>query len=196
MPGDDRQDAIAKVYAEALFRLSEARGESEQLLGELAELVRFSREHPGIAEPLLSPLAEPAKRRASIETVFRGRASDLFVDTLQVLNARRRLSLFPAVAEAFRKLFQRSRKVLDVHVETAVPLSPEQRAALVELTMKLTGSRANLFEKVEPGLHGGLVVRVRDRKFDTSLRSKLDRFRGLLSQRASQEIILARGQAS
>lgn len=196
MPGDDRQDAIAKVYAEALFRLSEARGESEQLLGELAELVRFGREHPGIAEPLLSPLADPAKRRASIEKIFRGKASDLFVDTLQVLNARRRLSLFSAIAEAFRTLFQRSRKVLDVHVATAVPLSPEQRAALVELTLKLTGSRAKLFETVEPSLFGGLVVRVRDRKFDTSLRRKLDLFRGLLSQRASQEIILARSQAS
>ncbi|MCL4838220.1 MAG: ATP synthase F1 subunit delta [Thermoanaerobaculia bacterium] len=196
MPGDDRQDAIARVYAEALFRLSEARGESEQLLGELAELVRFSREHPGIAEPLLSPLADPAKRRASIDRIFRGRASDLFVDTLQVLNARGRLALFAAVAEAFRKLFQRSRQVLDVHVETAVPLSAEQRAALAELTLALTGSRANLLESVEPRLLGGLVVRARDRKFDTSLRSKLDRLRGLLSQRASQEIILARGQAS
>lgn len=196
MPGDDRQDAIARVYAEALFRLSEARGESEQLLGELAELVRFSREHPGIAEPLLSPLADPAKRRASIDRIFRGRASDLFVDTLQVLNARGRLALFAAVAEAFRNLFQRSRQVLDVHVETAVPLSAEQRAALAELTLALTGSRANLLESVEPRLLGGLVVRARDRKFDTSLRSKLDRLRGLLSQRASQEIILARGQAS
>lgn len=196
MPGDDRQDAIARVYAEALFRLSEARGESEQLLAELAELVRFSREHPGIAEPLLSPLADPAKRRASIDRIFRGRASDLFVDTLQVLNARGRLALFAAVAEAFRKLFQRSRQVLDVHVETAVPLSAEQRAALAELTLALTGSRANLLESVEPRLLGGLVVRARDRKFDTSLRSKLDRLRGLLSQRASQEIILARGQAS
>jgi F-type H+-transporting ATPase subunit delta len=196
MPGDDRQHAVAKIYAEAIFRLSEAGGESEQLLGELAELVRFGREHPGVAEPLLSPLADPGKRRASIERIFRGRASDLFVDTLQVLNARRRLFLFSAVAEAFRKLFQRSRQVLDVHVETAVPLSPEQRAALAELTLELTGSRANLLESVAPRLLGGLVVRVGDRKLDTSLRSKLDRFRDLLSQRASQEIILARGQAS
>ncbi|HSM51625.1 MAG TPA: ATP synthase F1 subunit delta [Thermoanaerobaculia bacterium] len=196
MPGDDRQDAMAKVYAEAIFRLSEASGESEQLLGELAELVRFGHEHPGVAEPLLSPLADPGKRRASIEKIFRGRASDLFVDTLQVLNARRRLFLFAPIAEAFRKLFQRSRQVLDVHVETAVPLSPEQRAALAELTLALTGSRANLLESVAPRLLGGLVVRVGDRKLDTSLRRKLDRFRGLLSQRASQEIILARGQAS
>ena len=51
-------------------------------------------------------------------------------------------------------------------------------------------------ERVEPGLLGGLVVRAHDRKFDTSLRSKLDRLRDQLSQRTSQEIILARGRAS
>ena len=196
MPGEDQQAAIARVYAEAVFRLSEERGESEALLAELQELARFGREHPALAEPLLSPLSDPARRRDAIERIFRGRASDLFVDTLQVLNERGRLPLFPHVAEAFRKAFQRDRHVLDVHVASAVPLTAAQRAELAELTLRITGNRAHLLERVEPRLLGGLVVRVRDRKFDTSLRTKLDRFRGLLSQRTSQEIILARGRAS
>jgi len=196
VPGEDQQSAIARVYGEALLRLSEARGESELLLAELQELARFGRERPELAEALFSPLSDPERRREAIERIFRNRASDLFVDTLQVLNARGRLALFPAIVEAYRKLLQEERHILDVHVASAVPLTDAQRAEISALTERLTGNRAHLLERVEPGLLGGLVVRAHDRKFDTSLRSKLDRLRDQLSQRTSQEIILARGRAS
>lgn len=196
MAGDDRLIGLGRVYAEALFRLAEERGAAEELLAELEALAGVFATQPHLAEPLLSPIGDPAARRAALEHIFRHRTSDLLVDTLQVLNRRGRLQLFAAIAAAYREVFQQARHVLDVHVESAVPLDGAQRDRLRELTRRLTGHEARLLERVEPELLGGLVVRVRDRKFDTTLRRKLGRLHLQLTERASREIIQARGPAA
>ena len=196
MAGDDRLLGLGRVYAAALFRLAEARGAAEVLLAEIEGLAGVFATRPRLAEPLLSPVGDPAERAAALERIFRGRVSDLLVDTLQVLNRRGRLQLFAAIAEAYREIYQDARHVLDVHVESAVPLDAAQRDRLRDLTRRLTGHEARLLERVEPELLGGLVVRVRDRKFDTTLRRKLGRLHLQLDERASREIIQARGPAS
>ena len=45
---------------------------------------------------------------------------------------------------------------------------------------------------VDPDLLGGMVVRVDDRRFDSSLRSELDKIGRRLAERASQELISGR----
>lgn len=192
MPGDDKRLALARVYAQAFFQVAEESGVAETLLAELAEVGRLIEQRPDLAESLLSPIADSARRGEALERVFRERASDLFADVLQVLNARGRLELLPAVARAYREAYQRARRVLDVHVATAVPLSDAQRGRLKELTRRLTGEEAVLVERVEPDLLGGMVLRVHDRKFDSSLSNLLARLSAELLDRASQEIILAR----
>jgi len=196
MAGEDRQLAIARIYAQAIFSLAEARGAAEQILAELEEVDRFLAGSPRVAAGLLSPLVDAPKRRQALERIFRERASDLFVDTLQVLNARGRLSLLGAVATAYREVYQRARRVLDVEVTSAIALSDAQRDGLRQMTQRLTGEAARLVERIDPQLLGGLVVRMRDQKYDSSVATQLARLRSQFRQRASREIIAARALAS
>lgn len=196
MPGDDKLLGVARIYAEALLGLADRRGESERVLDELEELARFGAEHPALSADLLSPLADAAHRRTSLEKMFRGRASDLLVDALQVLNRRNRLGLLSSIATAYRAAFQRARKVLDVRVRTAAPLGEAERERIRAGVAAHTGQRARLIEQVEPELLGGLVVQVGDDKYDASVRNQLERLHGQLLERATREIIEARGRVS
>ena len=60
-----------------------------------------------------------------IEQAFRGKASDLLVDSLLVVNRKGRLSAVRAIAVAYRAALRDLRGWVDVHVRTAVPLTPE-----------------------------------------------------------------------
>lgn len=192
MAGDDKRLGLAAVYAQAILRLAEERGEAERVLEELEALGSWLAEHPGERENLASPLADAARRRQSLDRMFRARISNLLLDALQVMNKNHRLELLEPVAEAYRQEYQRRHGLVDVQVTSALPLSDAQRQSLQEAARERTGSTARLLESVDPRLLGGLVIEIGDQKFDASVRRQLERLGQDLVERASQEILRGR----
>src|SRR5262249_18710496 len=117
--------------------------------------------------------------------VFRRRASDLLVDSLEVINRKGRLGLLPAIVAAYRGEYRELRGLVDARVTTAVPLTEEQRTELAAALGKLTGKRPELIERVDPAILGGLVVEVAGEKIDSSLATRLRDVAEALAQRAA-----------
>ena len=184
----DEQLAVARVYSTAMLELAQDKGEADSLREELLDLLAYLDRSPEFDSFLSSPTVDVAARRASIEKVFRGRASDLLVDALQVLNRKERLGLLRGVAETYRLAHQEMRGLIDVHVVTAAPLTKKLRGKLREITTAYTGKQARLVETVDEAIIGGMIVRVGDEKFDTSVSSRLKRLSASLAERASHEV--------
>src|SRR5436305_443733 len=100
--------------------------------------------------------ADVVKRRVGAP----GQASDLLLDSLQVINRKGRLGQLRAIAESYRAALRDLRGWVDVRVRTAVPLDDAQRTRLQEVMAASTGKKPTLIERVDPSLIGGLVVDV------------------------------------
>jgi F-type H+-transporting ATPase subunit delta len=190
--GEERSADLARVWAEALFRVAEEKGVAETVLDQIEQIAGWGATHPEFGRALLSPLASPEERAQGLERIFRGRAHDVLVDFLQVLNRKGRSALLGAVARQYRAVLQAARGVVDVTVASAVALDDAGRERVRSAVRKRTGLEPRLVEKVDPSLLGGLVVRVGDAKYDTSLSTKLERMRHALLERATSEIIQGR----
>lgn len=172
---DNRELAVARVYARSLLVLAEEDGISDEVRAELAGLAAEVATHPEISSFLASPLVGEARRAEAVEAMFRGRLSDLLVDTLQVMNAKGRLALLRALALAFEEELDRLRGRVDVVVTTAVPLSDELRERVRSVAAERSGKQPRLVESVDPEILGGMVLRIGDRKLDASVASELRR---------------------
>jgi F-type H+-transporting ATPase subunit delta len=184
----DDQLAVARVYSRAMLEIAEKQGEADQLLAELTDLAALLARDPEIAAVFASPLVDVEAKAKLLEKVFRGRASDLLVDSLLVINRKERLDILPAVAESYRREHRDLRGVADVYVKTAVPLSEALRERLTAAASRFTGLNARLVESVEPGLLGGMVLQVGDEKIDASVASRLKALSESLLRRGSEEI--------
>ena len=189
MPAVSHKDfAIARVYSGSMLALAEARGEADALLTELLELAAYLDKDPDFDEFFSSPMVDSAAKERTIERLFRGKASDLFVDSLQVLNRKERLGVLRAVVEAYRLDHEELRGVVDVHVRTAVALTNALRKRIKDVASQHTGKTAQLVETVDESIIGGMIVNIGDQKIDASVASRLNRLGKVLAQRASQEI--------
>ena len=186
---DDRDLPLGRLYAEAMLRLAEERGEGDALLEELQELVALLDQDPRLDDFLASPLVDGKVRARVIEETFRGRASDVLVDSLQVINRKGRLAFLRAVAEAYRIAHRDLRGWVEVHVRTAVALTDAQRARVRNAAAASTGKKPTLAERVDPKLIGGIVIEAEGRKIDASVLTRLLEVRDALRNRASEEII-------
>ena len=188
MSFDDRQTAVARVYADALLGLAERRGEADELRDELAAVAAEVERDDALRAFLVTPLVDAEARAASLERIFRGRASDLLVDGLQVLNRKGRIGLLPAIAAVYARAHNTLRGRIEVAVTSAVPLDDEQRAAVAAAVARRSGRTALLRETVDAALVGGMVIQIGDQKADASVASRLHALSDALLDRASREI--------
>ncbi len=188
---------VARVYAEALLNAATKANEAERVIEEFASLIRdvFPAD-PRVQEFLTSP-AVPAKvKAAAIESTFGPRSSKLFTNFLQVLNEHGRLDLLRDIALEVRALYDKRNNRVRVQVGSAEPLSDEQRERLRQQLREAFHLEPILQERTDPDLLGGLVVRVGDWQFDSSVRTQLRNIRNFLIERSSHEIQSGRDRFS
>ncbi len=184
----EQEVAVPRVYAQAALGLADKQGEASDLLTELNELVELLSTESVLEEYLTSPLVGRAERGATHEKLFRGKLSDLLLDTLQVMNKKGRAGLVRALAATYRKEVEELNQLVGVRVRSALPLTEELREGLRSAVSRFSGRTAQLEEEIDESLLGGLVLHVGDRKIDTSLAKDLSAISAQLSDRASQEI--------
>ncbi len=189
---DDKQLAIASVYARSILELAERQGVTNSLLAEFEELATALSGNAELADFFSSPLVDAEERAASLEKIFRGKASDLAVDSLQVINRKGRLEMLAAIVTALHQERQTLRGEIDVEVATAVPLSDALRARLQAAVDRFTGKKSCLVEVVDEQLLGGMVLRLGDQKIDSSVVRELEKMNETLAARTSREILRAR----
>lgn len=193
---NDRELSIAGVYSKAMLDLAEQQGQADSLLEELQGLVEYLDRNPELERFLASPLVDDEDRARVLEKAFRGKTSDLLLDSLQVVNRKGRLSLLRGIVEGYRTGHRKLRGLVEARVRTAVPLSDALRARVRESVARHTGHQPVLIEKVDPALIGGIVIEVGDEKIDGSVSNKLRELGRNLEQRASQEIVRSRSYVS
>jgi len=190
---DDQEIALARVYATAALALAVEQNQADSLREELADLADYLSKTPDFAGYLSSPTVDEESRKAAIETLLRGRYSDVFVDTLQILNRNGRLRLLEAVSQCFRAVDDERRHRVEVLVRSAAPLCATARVKLLDLFAKRTGREVELIETIDASLIGGVVVQVGDEKLDMSISRQLAAIGEKLLDRASRELHAGRG---
>jgi F-type H+-transporting ATPase subunit delta len=182
-------ERVARTYAQALLDAAEKRGQAQEVLDELQSLVHDVLPAAPLFEAFLSSRAISRKRKAPlIRSALQGRASEIFLNFLLVLNEHERLDLLRPILAAYRRLYEERTGHVRVRVKSAVPLPDDQRQRL-EQELRAAFRREPILEtRVDPDLLGGLVVQVGDWVYDGSVRSRLADIRNQLMERSSYEI--------
>jgi F-type H+-transporting ATPase subunit delta len=175
-----RRETAARRYAEAALEIGRADGTLDAwerdlaLLGELlghAELRRLL-EHPAI------PFARKEK---VMQQVAGGDVSREALALVLLMVRRGRPGAIGRMVEHFGELLRRERGIVLAEVRTALPLDDEQRRAVAARLAELTGDRVEMNETVDESLIGGIAVRIGDRLYDASVRSRLERLRARMT---------------
>jgi F-type H+-transporting ATPase subunit delta len=175
------------AYARSLLELANERNQADEVGQEMAAVREITDENPSFAQFLADPGIGATERTATLDKVFRGRASPLVMNFLGVLNNKGRLRLLGPIAQALGDLLDRQRGNVEVDVTVAQQLSPDQLEQVRRRVSQALGKNAVVRQHVDPDVIGGLVLRVEDRLIDASVRYQLEAMRErLLSARRKQ----------
>jgi F-type H+-transporting ATPase subunit delta len=188
---------LARVYAAALVQAATERNEVTQLEEELkAFFLEVMPADPSIALFFASGGLGRVRRTEVLQKVWLPRVSETLGNLLMVLNDHERLNLFSAVAASYFALCETSAGRVVVQVRTPSALTGPERESLLRQLRETFKKEASLEETVDPSLLGGMTLKVGDRVYDASVRSRLQEIRKQLIARSSYEIQSGRDRFS
>ena len=169
----------ARRYAEAAFDLAvrdDAVADWLEQLERAAELTSSEQLDKALGNPAI-PFQD---RLRVLESALDRDAPKPLRNLVGLLLRRGRIELLPAVAAEFRRLHRRREGITIATVTSAMPLRDEEIQAITERLERQTGGRVELELEVDPGILGGLLVRLGDLLLDGSVRGRLERLRSRL----------------
>jgi F-type H+-transporting ATPase subunit delta len=167
---------LATRYAAALFDLADERRILDEVASDLRQLRGMVQASPDLLRLIRSPILSREEQSKGIAALAEAAGlSRLVRDFLAVVARNRRLFAVPAMIEAFLAELAARRGEVTAVVTAAQPLSEPQLTALNEQLRRSVSSRVSIDVQVDPGLIGGLVVKLGSRMVDGSIKSKLQR---------------------
>ncbi len=168
-----REPTIARNYAEALFQLGERSGESERF-GDLIEGVGGAIEaDDSIRVALESPRVTKVAKQELLARALKDIAPDSFIRFLAAVVKRGRQGIIPAIAREYLELLDI--KFDRVHASVALARKPDKKLqdAVRKSLSEVLGKEVIPHFREDPGILGGVIVRIGDRVMDGSLRRRL-----------------------
>lgn len=166
--------SMAGRYASALFELASEENKLADVERDLVTVQGLLDMSEDLRRAVRSPVFSAEEQGRAIGAVLeKAGIGALTLNFFKLLAKNRRLFAAPDMIKAFRTLAARSRGEVAAEVASAVTLSDEHVALLKETLKATVGKDVTLSTKVDPGLLGGLIVKIGSRMIDSSLRTKL-----------------------
>lgn len=165
---------LAGRYAGALFDLAKEQGALDQVQADLLSFKNMLAASADLTRLIKSPAISRDDQVRALTSVARAAdISDLTTRFLGLLADKRRAFALPQIIDAFDAMLAEEKGEVVAELASAVELSEAQVDAVRKNISKSVGKTVTMTLTVDPGLLGGLVVRVGSRMIDASLKTKL-----------------------
>jgi F-type H+-transporting ATPase subunit delta len=175
------RDELIRGYAEALFAVAQAEGESGGVEDQLYAFARLVERDVKVRDALADPSLPAENKRGLIRDVLGERANPVAVNLLGLVVEQGRARDIAAIVDGLTSVAAEHRQHQVAEVRSAVPLDAARRDKLAAALSKATGRSVEVKVVVDPTVIGGLVARLGDEVFDGTVRTRLRDVRQRLS---------------
>ena len=166
-------------YAEAAFELAVRDDKVDAWQRDLALAAAMARD-ARVVRVVDNPAVPFSERRKVVEQLLGKHVSPQALNLALLLAKRGRFGVLPSVSSEYDAKVRQTRGIVAATVTTPEPLSACELAAVQVRVEQLAGAKVELATGVDPGLIGGLTIKIGDRLIDASVRGRLERLRGRL----------------
>lgn len=173
----------ANEYGTALYKLACEENLGKQIFDDLAGVSRVFEDNPELKKLLANPRLSAVERAQTVEDIFGGRANRYLVNMLKILAEKRICHIVPKCRAEYEKLYCEANGILAVTATSAVELSESQKEKLISKLAEKTGSKILLTCKVDKACLGGIRLEYGGKRFDASVKNKLEAMKKSLMSR-------------
>ena len=171
-----------KEYANALFSLAAEHQAIEQYEKSLKKIGNIFCENQDYIKILESPAIPLSERISLIDEAFGSTYTEYLVSFIKVLCENGHINEICSCIEEFCNLVRIYKNRTIATIYYVEPLSEEQKNALLEKLQKISGKIIEPEFVKDESLIGGIRVQIDDKIFDGSIKHRLNKAKGVISE--------------
>ena len=167
---------LARPYAKAAFAFASEQGATDNWSNAL-QVLSAAVQDEAFSAYLNRPELTPVEQVSVFAKVLGEHQSQELSNFLMLLAENNRLTLLPEIETEYELLKSQNNNTVDVVIESAFPLAPEQQKLLTTALEKRFNAAVNVTVEVNRALIAGVVIRAGDQVIDDSALNKLEKMR-------------------
>ena len=185
---DSEQQQLGDIYAKALLGFGAESGSVDQLVDGLSEIVDVIGQVPGLQAALSSPRIAFEDKSQLLDKAFGGKVDKNLTNFLKVVGSKGRFDCLGAIAASARAMQDELSGRVQAVLTSASEVDQEVQDKIAQQLSTVLGKTVNLQSSVDPGIIGGMVVRIGDTVYDGSVINQLAQIRTKAIKQVSDAI--------
>ena len=167
--------SVAGRYASALYDLATEQNQVKPVEQAVTQLQTMLDSSDDLRNLVRSPVFSADEQGKALTAVMeKAGITGLTANFVKLIAKNRRLFVLSEMIKNYHTLAARGRGEMQAEVTSAVALNDAQLQQLKDALKASVGKDVSVTSRVDPGLLGGLIVKVGSRMIDSSLRTKLN----------------------
>lgn len=166
---------IADRYAKSLMETCVEQNNVETIYNDVKGL-KTTFENKDISMLLKSPIINATKKLNVMNSIYSGKVDGLTLNFLSLVVKKGREAYLPQMCDAFINQYREKNNIASAKVITATKLT-EEKLNSIKASLNLQATSFEIEEEVDESLIGGFIIEMGDKRYDASVKHKLNKLR-------------------
>lgn len=174
---------VSQTYGEALFEVAMEEQKADIFLKEAQDILTTLEQNPELDKLMKHPKVSKTDKEQVIENIFKNQISEEMLGFIKLVVNKERYNELPKIFRYLVDRIKEEKKIGVAFVTTAVELTEEKKQNVKARLLQTTQYKEmEMHYSVDEGLIGGMVIRIKDRVVDSSVRTQLEEMKKQLLQ--------------
>lgn len=164
---------VANRYAKSLMELAVESKQVEAVREDMKTISQVCKDNREFELFLQSPVIKTDKKVAVLDSIFKGKISDLSLTFVNLITNKHRESLIPEISKAFDEQYKSNKNIFTAVVTSAKGLDATTKQKVSDLIKSQMKGEVELIEKIDANTIGGFILRIGDQQLDKSVARQL-----------------------
>lgn len=174
---------VSQTYGEALFEVAVEEQKTDIFLEEALVILTTLEQNPELDKLMKHPKISKNDKEQVFENIFKGRISEEMLGFIKLVVNKERYTELPKIFRYLVDRIKEEKKIGVAFVTTAVELTEAKKQSVEKRLLQTTQyKKMEMHYSVDASLIGGMVIRIKDRVVDSSVRTQLEEMKKQLLQ--------------
>lgn len=174
---------ISERYATALYEVTQAKGNTSEVLATLKALKTSLEENKDVLEMLNAPLLSDTDKEAVLKSAIANAINDELSTFFSLLIKNNRLLLLPQIVQALEDKVAQEMGVESGTVRSATELTDSEKTEVQKLIEKKLSKKVDLSFVVDSKMIGGIEAKVGSYIFENSIKTHMQKLNDFITRR-------------
>lgn len=171
----EKYKLLAERYTKALWSIAQEKGATEKFGEEIKTISDMIFQNPDINGFFTNPIIKIEDKKEILKTSFKNKIDDELYNLLNVLVDKGRMFLLPNIQILYFQKIAEKNNILDVEVQSVIPLDEEMKNLLSAKLQKITNKNINIMNVINKTIIGGVILKFDGKVIDGSVQTQLKR---------------------